>query len=178
MGACMHKRACMHTRMPPHATSRHAMQRNATQRHTMHDSDASDAMHAHTHARTYTRMSHMLRMPHMSPTSHTRDFFSDSWVLFADVLQAPDDIKPKIRSLVVPWICLYCIATVVSLVAIAMKIRLFREQVQQRRLQLLLATDEEADTQVAAKLSKHRKRLTKTHRSISAIYSSMCAACA
>ena len=89
---------------------------------------------------------------------------SDTIVLH-DVLHAPIEIKEKISDLVVPWVCLYSIATVVSVVALAMKIGVFRAQLLERQTQLSSGDAEQTETDI--NLSKHRKRLTKTHRRIS-----------
>ena len=90
-------------------------------------------------------------------------------------MKAPPAIAAKISDLVIPWVSLYCIATVVSFVALGMKISVFRSQLRERRLQLT-EQDSIEQTRVTQRLHEHRKRLIKTKRSILMLYSSMCGA--
>lgn len=56
----------------------------------------------------------------------------------------------------IPWLSCYAIATVVSMAALFLKVKMFRDQLRQRRTDFLL-DEEQADRVV--KLTKH------THRS-------------
>ena len=68
------------------------------------------------------------------------------------------------------------IATVISIVALVVKIRVFVAQLRQRRSQL--AALEDTQTERAKRLQKHRKRLLKTTRSIHMAYVSLMVALA
>ena len=91
-----------------------------------------------------------------------------SWILFVEVL---NENKKVTDGLVVPWICFYAIASVVSLVAITLKVRVFVEQLRERRNALVDLEDEE--TGYALKLKSHRKKLVKATRTINLLYASM-----
>ena len=84
-----------------------------------------------------------------------------SYMLFVEVLGAPSDVQ---EGIVVPWICFFAIATVVSFVSLAMKAEVFLQQLRERRSSL--ADLDEEETACAAKLKKHMKRLHKTRRRI------------
>ena len=84
-----------------------------------------------------------------------------SYMLFVEVLGAPSEVQDGI---VVPWICFFAIATVVSFVSLAMKAEVFLQQLRERRSSL--ADLDEEETACASKLNKHAKRLNKTRRRI------------
>ena len=52
--------------------------------------------------------------------SEAFDFLTDTWVLFGQVLTAPDDVT---RDIIVPWIVCYAVAVVVSVLALFQKAR-------------------------------------------------------
>ena len=56
----------------------------------------------------------------------------------------------------IPWLTCYAVATVVSLVALFLKAKMFREQIRHRRKEFVL--DEEEQTDGLVKLKKHAKR--------------------
>ena len=58
----------------------------------------------------------------------------------------------------IPWLSCYAIATVVSAVALVIKLKMFREQIRLRRTEFVLDDEEESDGIV--KLKKHTKRST------------------
>ena len=66
----------------------------------------------------------------------------------------------------------YSIATAVSIIALAVRIRIFRAQILSRRYEFEWAKDE-AQTQQASELNIRRKRLISTDRSIQLIYVSI-----
>ena len=88
-------------------------------------------------------------------------------MLFKEVI--PHSSDPRIKDLVIPWVCCYSIASVVSAVSLLLKSRAFRDQIRSRREQFEL---EEAD-KGAQKLQTHRKRYIHTKRTIVMIYGSM-----
>jgi len=96
-------------------------------------------------------------------------------VLFKDVIPAGPDVN---HGLVIPWIVFYVIATVISVVALMLKARVFLQQLRERRSQLAEDTLEDGQTERAKKLKKHRKRLVKTTRAILLTYSSLMVAVA
>ena len=57
---------------------------------------------------------------------------------------------------VIPWLACYAIATIVSLAALFIKAKMFRNQIRRRRDEFVLDTEEQADRIV--KLKKHTKR--------------------
>ena len=57
----------------------------------------------------------------------------------------------------IPWLSCYAIATVVSLAALFLKAKMFRDQIRRRRTEFVLEEEEQVDRIV--KLTKH------THRS-------------
>ena len=59
----------------------------------------------------------------------------DSWVLFVDVIGANEPTKTIVADLVMPWIVLYCIATVASIVSMYLKVNVLRAQIHFRREQ-------------------------------------------
>ena len=56
----------------------------------------------------------------------------------------------------VPWLSCYAVATVVSLAALFIKAKMFRDQLRRRRTEFALDDEEQADRIV--KLKKHVKR--------------------
>jgi len=72
---------------------------------------------------------------------------------------------------VIPWLCCYAIATVVSVAALFLKGKMFRDQIRRRRTEFVLDDEEQSDRIV--KLKNHTKRLTKTKRAIQSTYASM-----
>ena len=72
----------------------------------------------------------------------------------------------------------YVIATVISVVALMLKARVFLQQLRERRSQLAEDALEDGQTERAKKLKKHRKRLVKTTRAILLTYSSLMVAVA
>jgi hypothetical protein len=94
------------------------------------------------------------------------DFFSDSWVLFNNVMDEPADIT---NGILIPWIIFYCIATIVSIFALTLQIRILMRQLRQRRDALSELDD---TNNVAEKLKKHQKRLNKTKKQIQQMYCS------
>ena len=99
-----------------------------------------------------------LSLRRMSPLATT---LVCSYMLFAEVLEAPSDVQ---EGIVVPWICFFAIATVVSVVSLIIKAAVFLQQLRERRRSLTDLLDEE--TACAQKLKKHRQRLHKTKREI------------
>ena len=69
-------------------------------------------------------------------------------------------------------IIFYAIASIVSIIAMAIKVRVFMQQLRERRNELS-ALDEGTLTARQEKLQKHRKRLVKTTRTIHMTYASM-----
>ena len=69
-------------------------------------------------------------------------------------------------------IIFYAIASIVSIIAMAIKVRVFMQQLRERRNELS-ALDEGTLTARQEKLQKHRKRLVKTTRTIHMTYTSM-----
>ena len=65
----------------------------------------------------------------------------------------------------------YGIATIVSIVALFLKAKIFRAQLMRRRSQFFFEGEEKHDR--SAKLQKHKKRLIKAKRRILLVYSSM-----
>ena len=57
---------------------------------------------------------------------------------------------------VIPWLSCYAIATVVSLAALSLKAKMFRDQIRRRRTEFALEEEEQTDR--IAKLEKHSKR--------------------
>ena len=89
-------------------------------------------------------------------------------VLFGQVIPAGSHIN---YGLIVPWLTFYCIATVISLLVVVLKMGLFVKQFRERRAGLdLLGGKQPAHVK---KLAKHRKLLTKTQRSLYMIYASI-----
>ena len=73
-----------------------------------------------------------------------------------------------------PWLCLFSVATVVSLVALSFKLKAAREQFRSRRLDFefdACPIGEAAER--AKKLRIYRKRYKKTARMIELTYTSM-----
>ena len=56
----------------------------------------------------------------------------------------------------IPWLCCYAIATVVSVAALFLKAKMFRDQIRRRRTEFVLGDEEQTDRIV--KLTKHTKR--------------------
>ena len=89
-------------------------------------------------------------------------------VLFGQVIPASSHIN---HGLVVPWLTFYCVASVISILVIVLKLVLFMRQLRERQAGLdLLGSDH---LEHANKLVKHRKQLTKTKRSLYLIYASI-----
>ena len=65
---------------------------------------------------------------------------------------------------VVPWLVCYAIATVVSLLAFVLKVKIFRDQMKQRRTEFVLEEEEQTDRM--SKLNKHLKRYVLWDRSL------------
>ena len=57
---------------------------------------------------------------------------------------------------VIPWLSCYAIATVVSLAALSLKAKMFRDQIRRRRTEFALEEEEQTDR--IAKLKKHSQR--------------------
>ena len=100
------------------------------------------------------------------------DFFTDSFVLFHNVLNAPPDCASKITDLVTVWLASWAIATLVSTIALWIKVKLFRDQFRRRQYEFLLG-EEEHQTARVKNLAKHRKRLVKIQRQILTVYAGM-----
>ena len=66
------------------------------------------------------------------------------------------DFKQILSAQVIPWLSCYAIATVVSLAALFIKAKMFRDQIRRRRKEFILDEEEQADRIV--KLKKHTKR--------------------
>ena len=66
----------------------------------------------------------------------------------------------------------YAIATVVSVAALGIQVKIFLAQLRQRR-NVLADLDKDHETDVAKKLKGHRKKHVKTSRQINLLYSSM-----
>ena len=89
-------------------------------------------------------------------------------MLFGQVIPAGTHIN---HGLVVPWLIFYCIASVISILVVVLKIGLFIKQLRERQAGLdLLSGEQPAHVQ---KLAKHQKLLTKTKRSLYMIYASI-----
>ena len=69
------------------------------------------------------------------------------------------------------WILSYAIATVVSAVAMLLKVVLFVQQLRERRMAFDSLDNEQTDAQ--KKLDTHRKKFVKTLRSVKMIYASL-----
>ena len=89
-------------------------------------------------------------------------------MLFVDVLNEREEVT---RDILVPWICCYAVASVVSIAALAFKIKIFIDQLRERRS--TFDEFEECETGNAKKLRDHQKRLAKVSRKILLLYSSM-----
>ena len=76
-----------------------------------------------------------------------------SWMLFREVLNQPASVTDGI---LIPWICFFAIATVVSIVAVAIKVRAFVKQLRQRRNALGMMDSE--GTVTTKKLEEHQKK--------------------
>ena len=72
----------------------------------------------------------------------------------------------ELSAQVIPWLCCYALATVVSLAALFLKAKVFRKQILLRRAQFVL--DEEEETDRATKLRKHIMRSSHNHRTATA----------
>ena len=57
---------------------------------------------------------------------------------------------------VIPWLVCYSVATVVSLAALFLKAKVFRDQIRRRRTEFTLDNQDKADRTV--KIRKHTKR--------------------
>ena len=57
---------------------------------------------------------------------------------------------------VIPWLTCYAVATVVSLAALSLKAKMFRDQIRRRRTEFVL--DDEEQTDRIVKLKKHTIR--------------------
>ena len=66
----------------------------------------------------------------------------------------------------------YAIASVVSTIALVLKVKVFIQQLRERRSELS-ALDEDVQTERSRKLKTHKKRLVQTTRSIHMAYTSM-----
>ena len=69
---------------------------------------------------------------------------------------AVGQIRHQLSTQVIPWLSCYAIATVVSIVALFLKAKTFRDQVLRRRTEFVLDEEEQADRVV--KLRNHIKR--------------------
>ena len=56
----------------------------------------------------------------------------------------------------IPWLSFYGIATITSLLALFLKVKMFRAQMMRRRAEFVLA--EEEQTNRVVKLKRHQKR--------------------
>ena len=65
----------------------------------------------------------------------------------------------------------YCVASVISILVVVLKLGLFIRQLRERRAGLDVLSGEH--TEHLKKLAKHRKQLTKTQRSLYMIYASI-----
>ena len=88
--------------------------------------------------------------------------------MFVEVINANDDIK---KGILAPWIVFFSIASLVSICALSLKIRMFVEQVRERRSTIIDAIGEQ--TAYHRKLRAHKKKLVKTKRQVKLLYSSM-----
>ena len=70
------------------------------------------------------------------------------------------------------WQLFYVIATVISIAAFLLKVKVFLKQLRARRDELS-SLDEADETQRAQRLKKHTQRLVETARTINMIYASM-----
>ena len=66
------------------------------------------------------------------------------------------ELKSKVPAQVIPWLSCYAIATVVSVAALFLKGKMFRDQIRRRRTEFVLDDEEQSDRIV--KLKKHTKR--------------------
>ena len=89
-------------------------------------------------------------------------------VLFGQVIPAGSHIN---HGLVAPWLTFYCVASVISILVVVLKLTLFIRQLRERRAGLDMLSGEH--TEHSKKLAKHRKQLTKTQRSLYMIYASI-----
>ena len=89
-------------------------------------------------------------------------------MLFVEVPKASDEVM---HGILVPWICFFAIATVVSIVAIGFKVKILVKQLRERRIALTTLEDELAGN--AKRLRSHSTKLAKTLRRIGLLYSSM-----
>ena len=64
--------------------------------------------------------------------------------------------KSRLSAQVIPWLSCYAIATVVSVAALFLKAKMFRDQIRRRRTEFVLGDEEQTDRIV--KLTKHTKR--------------------
>ena len=62
----------------------------------------------------------------------------------------------RLSAQVIPWLSCYAIATVVSVAALFLKGKMFRDQIRRRRTEFVMDKEEQSDRM--AKLKKHRKR--------------------
>ena len=89
-------------------------------------------------------------------------------VLFGNVIPAGSQFN---HGLVMPWLIFYCAATVISLLVITLKLKVFVKQLRERRAGLELLDREQPEH--VKKFAMHRKRLIKTQRSLYMIYGSI-----
>jgi hypothetical protein len=101
------------------------------------------------------------------------DFITDAWLLFGYVIPSTDK---EIKKLVPYWLVACSIASIVSLVATYLKIRVFMLQLRHRRedieLQRSASVDGAEESVRMQAIRKYKKRIIKTHRSIQLIYAS------
>ena len=89
-------------------------------------------------------------------------------VLFGQVIPAGSHIN---HGLVAPWLTFYCVASVISILVVVLKLTLFIRQLRERQAGPDVLSGEH--TEHLKKLAKHRKQLTKTQRSLYMIYALM-----
>ena len=68
----------------------------------------------------------------------------------------PEMTTNRLCAQVIPWLVCYAVATAVSLVALFLKAKAFRDQVRRRRTEFILDDQDEAGRIV--KIRKHTKR--------------------
>ena len=88
-----------------------------------------------------------------------------SWILFVEVIPAKQSLT---KDILVPWISFFAIATVVSIVGMMLKVRVFVRLLRERHDTLAELVEAETDSQT--KFKSHRKKMLKTSRRIHLLY--------
>lgn len=118
---------------------------------------------------------HRCILDDLEPGSHTYHrvpiftfTLCSSVVLFGHVIPAGPEAN---HGLIVPWLSFYCVASVISLFVLALKLSFFVKQLRERRAGLnLLDGEQSADL---TKFAKHHKLLVKTQQRLYMIYASV-----